>query len=250
MPLNERTPERYYITPNPAEKVTAMRKIASSSILMFFVLFGVITWLAIATSHALLGGLPLGDFRGVTLVFMAILFFYLFAFSVYRLFLWVKPLKEGYIEEGSGEEFVAHVNMLFYLIIFNTLVRTNFVPVPLMRLVYLALGARLGKNTYSAGAILDPPLTRLGDNCIIGHNAVLFAHVIEGKHFSLAPIQIGNQVTIGANAIIMSGVTIGDGAIIAAHAVVMKGTVIGPNEFWGGVPAVRLRQAPEAVEAD
>ena len=25
--------------------------------------------------------------------------------------------------------------------------------------VYLALGARLGANTYSAGALLDPPLT-------------------------------------------------------------------------------------------
>jgi len=169
------------------------------------------------------------------------LFFYLSAFLVYRLFLRLMPLREGYQEVGSAAEFAAQVNILFYLLLFNSLVRTNAIPVPLMRLVYLALGARLGTNTYSAGAILDPPLTVIGRNCIIGHNAVLFAHAIEGQHFSLATVRIGDNVTVGAMAIVMSDVHIGDGAMVSAGAVVVKGTRIGAGEVWGGVPARLLR---------
>lgn len=84
-----------------------------------------------------------------------------------------------------------------------------------MRMIYLALGARLGAETYSAGTILDPPLTEVGARSIIGHDAVLFSHVVEGAALSLAPIRIGDDVTIGAKAVIMPGVVIGNGAIVA-----------------------------------
>ena len=61
----------------------------------------------------------------------------------------------------------------------------------------LVLGAKLGANTYSAGTLLDPALTELGENCIVGHDAVLFCHAIEGPHFSLSRICAGDNVTIG-----------------------------------------------------
>jgi acetyltransferase-like isoleucine patch superfamily enzyme len=48
-------------------------------------------------------------------------------------------------------------------------------------------------------------------------------------------INIGNDVWIGVNNIIMDGVTIGDGAVIAAGAVVTKD--IPPYAIAGGVPA-------------
>ncbi len=219
-----------------------MRQITVGQILTFLFLLAWILVLGIGTTWLLLGALPLGDFRGVVLTASALLLVYLYAFAVYRLFLVVMPLKEGDIPENSRDEFVAQVNILFYLILFNSLIRTHFLPVPLLRLVYLALGARLGRNTYSAGVILDPPLTYIGDNCIIGHDAVLFSHAIEGKHLSLAAIRIGNNVTIGATAVVMSGVNIGDGAIISAGAVVTKGSRIGPEEVWGGIPAKLLKR--------
>ncbi|MBU1690918.1 MAG: acyltransferase [Gammaproteobacteria bacterium] len=218
-----------------------MRKITPPQITLFFLLFGSILLLGIITAYGLLGALPLGDFRGVSVVGGAIVLVYLYGFAVYRLFLHFMPLKEGELAEGSREEFAAQVNILFYLMLFNSLIRTHFLPVPLMRLVYLALGARLGENTYSAGTLLDPPLTEFGANCIIGHDAVLFCHAIEGQHFALSRIRVGDNVTIGATAVIMSGVQIGDGAIVSAGAVVLKDTHIGPNEVWGGVPAKRLR---------
>lgn len=219
-----------------------MRQITSSQILTFLLLLLLILALGIGTTWLLMGALPLGDFRGVALVGASLVLVYLYAFAVYRLFLVVMPLQGGDIVEGSKEEFAAQINILFYLILFNSLIRTHFLPVPLLRLVYLALGARLGHNTYSAGAILDPPLTSIGDNCIIGHNAVLFSHAIEGRRLSLAAIHIGNNVTIGATAVVMSGVTIGDGAIVSAGAVVTKGSCIGTGEVWGGVPAKLLQR--------
>ena len=50
-----------------------------------------------------------------------------------------------------------------------------------------------------------------------------------------APIVIGKNVWIGANATIVPGVTIGNGSIIAAGAVVTKD--VPENVVVGGVPA-------------
>ncbi|HMC39539.1 MAG TPA: CatB-related O-acetyltransferase [Acidimicrobiales bacterium] len=52
---------------------------------------------------------------------------------------------------------------------------------------------------------------------------------------SNGPIRIGNDVWVGWEAAVMSGVTIGDGAVVAARAVVTKD--VRPYEIVGGVPA-------------
>lgn len=53
-------------------------------------------------------------------------------------------------------------------------------------------------------------------------------------------IIIGNDVWIGYEAVIMSGVTIGDGAIIASRAVVTKD--VPPYTIVGGIPAKTIRK--------
>jgi hypothetical protein len=60
--------------------------------------------------------------------------------------------------------------------------------------------------------------------------------------------RIGNDVWIGANAVIMRGVTIGDGAVIGAGAVVTKD--VPPYAVMVGVPAkqIRSRFDPEIVD--
>ncbi|SDT97326.1 DapH/DapD/GlmU-related protein [Desulfobacula phenolica] len=218
-----------------------MRKIKAAPVIIFTFIFSTSLVLAIITTTSLFHFIPLGDFRGITFVAAAVFFLYIYAIFFYRLFLCVIPLREGYFEEGSHEEFGYHVYLLFYLIMFYPLTRSKFIPVPLMRVVYLALGAHLGPNTYSSGTILDPPLTFIGANTIIGQDAVLFSHAIEGRHLSHASIRIGDDVTIGANCVIMSGVSIGDGAVVGSCALVLKDTQIKSGEVWGGVPAHRLR---------
>jgi len=224
-----------------------MRKIGIAEILTFLALFAGIFGLALFTTKHLPGGLALGDFRGVALVAASVLLFYLYAFVVYRLFMFFMPLREGEIAEKSREEFSYHVYLLFYLILFYPLMRSGAMPVPLMRLIYLALGARLGANTYSSGIMLDPPFIEIGCNSIVGQYALLVPHVIEGRRLAHYRIHIGNNVTIGAHAVVLSGVSIGDNAIVATGAVVPKGTRIGPDEVWGGVPARRLRSG-QALE--
>jgi acetyltransferase-like isoleucine patch superfamily enzyme len=51
----------------------------------------------------------------------------------------------------------------------------------------------------------------------------------------LSPVRIGDNVWIGANALILPGVSIGHNAVIAAGSVVTK--EIGEGEVFGGNPA-------------
>lgn len=220
-----------------------MREIKAAQIAFFLALLALIVALVAGTLMVLSRWLlPLADFRAIALCVLALLALYLYGFAVYRLFLKWMPLAEGVAGPGTRAEFVANVNILFYLLLFNSLIRSHVIPVPLLRLVYLALGAKLGRNTYSAGVLLDPPLTFIGSNTIIGHDAVIFAHVIEGDRLELKPVRIGDNVTIGATAVVMAGVTIGDGAIVSAGAVVTKDSRIGPDEIWGGMPARLLKR--------
>ena len=218
-----------------------MRKIRSPEIFTFATLLTVIFLLALATTWLAGTLLPVGDLRGVSLLLIGVFLVYVYAFAAYRLFLSEYPLNEGEIAVGSREEYGYHVYLLFNLILFYPLTRSNVVPVPLMRLVYQLLGARLGDNSYSSGILFDPPLVSMGANCIVGQSALLIPHVIEGQHLAHWRIELGDDVTIGANAVVLAGVTIGDRAIVAIGAVVAKGSVIGPDEIWGGIPARNLR---------
>lgn len=75
----------------------------------------------------------------------------------------------------------------------------------------------------------------------------------EGKHIVGHPatkgdVNIGNDVWIGANAVIMSGVTIGDGAVVGACSVVTKN--VPPYAIVAGNPAriVKYRFDKKTIE--
>ena len=86
---------------------------------------------------------------------------------------------------------------------------------------------------------------RIGDNCNIANNVVIVDHdhnlgecgVEDGLVSS--PIHIGENVWVGANAVILRGVEIGDGSVIAAGAVVNKN--VPAYELWGGMPAKKIK---------
>ena len=63
----------------------------------------------------------------------------------------------------------------------------------------------------------------IGDGALIGHNVALATlnhdqNPANRGALHPAPIAIGKNVWIGANAVVLAGVTVGDGAIIAAGA--------------------------------
>jgi maltose O-acetyltransferase len=84
----------------------------------------------------------------------------------------------------------------------------------------------------------------IGDNVMIGPNVVINSgmhkykqrdKLIRDQGHKLESIIIGNDVWIGANAVIMPGVEIGDGAVIGAGAIVTKS--IPEYAIVVGVPA-------------
>ena len=94
---------------------------------------------------------------------------------------------------------------------------------------------------------------RIGARTLIGYRTQILSgnHVIppRGERIFDAghdnkSVEIANDVWIGANCVILPGVTIGEGAVIAAGAVVTKN--IPAWSIAGGVPAKVLREREEA----
>ncbi|MGY6276122.1 acyltransferase [Methylomonas sp. MgM2] len=220
-----------------------MRQINVLQILVFSFFFCIILGCTLVVTSLLSGILQLGDFRGVVLTFLGVIILYIFALLIFRLFLWVAPLKEGEIPTGSKQEFVYHIYLLFFLVLFYPIMRSGAIPLPIMRMIYLALGAKLGANTYSSGIILDPQFVEVGSNSLIGQYALIVPHALENERLAHYRIRLGNNVTIGAHAVVLGGCVIEDNALVATGAVVKKGTHIAAGEVWGGVPAKRIRGA-------
>lgn len=87
----------------------------------------------------------------------------------------------------------------------------------------------------------------IGDNCLIApfcyfvdsdHGTEL-GSLIREQSMEAAPINIGDDVWLGAGVIVTKGVNIGSGAIVAAGSVVTKD--IQPNAVFGGSPAKFIR---------
>lgn len=130
--------------------------------------------------------------------------------------------------------------------------------------------SEIGSYSYVSGARVGH--ARIGKFCCIGPGAIVGGlgrhptgwvsthplfystlrqvgiNFVDQDHFDELPTaHLGNDVWIGANAIILDGVRIGDGAIIGAGAVVTRD--VAPYQVCAGVPArpVRSRFPPAQV---
>ncbi len=218
-----------------------MRKISLFQISIFVVFFSMIVMLGLGISILLFGNIELRDLRGVFFVAACGGLILIIAILIFRLFLWVTPLKEGEIAMNSDQEVIYHIYLLFFLLFFHPVMRSGIIPVPLMKVIYLALGAKLGTNSYSSGILFDPMFVEVGSNSMIGQNALLVPHSLENDRLAHFRIRIGDNVTIGAHAVVHAGVVIDNNALVASGAVITKNTHIKEGEIWGGVPAKRIR---------
>lgn len=125
----------------------------------------------------------------------------------------------------------------------------------------------IGRNIYVAGARIGD--ASIGAFCSVGVGAWLSSHpshwlsthpafysvrgqsnvtfAIENYFDELGPVKLGNDVWVGARALILDGVSVGDGATIAAGAVVAAN--VPPYAVVRGVPAkvTRFRFEPTVV---
>jgi gamma-carbonic anhydrase len=76
--------------------------------------------------------------------------------------------------------------------------------------------------------------TIIGEDCVIGHMAVVHGCTLEDRAF------------VGMGAVAMDDCRIGEGAMLAAGALLSPGKHIPPREIWVGRPAKFLRLQDEA----
>ena len=125
----------------------------------------------------------------------------------------------------------------------------------------------IGRSTIGASKIFDNPILQIGNNTTVGFgtNISVTKEVTIGDHCMISaccvivdsddhplsplkrlkkmpvekenvkPVRIGNNVWIGAYAVILKGVTIGDNTVIATHSVVTRDCL--PNCVYAGFPA-------------
>lgn len=108
----------------------------------------------------------------------------------------------------------------------------------------------LGKRVFinSGCRFQDQGCITLGDDCLIGHNAVIatLQHDIDPRRRSNlipSPVVIERNVWLGANVTVLPGVTIGEDAVIGAGSIVTK--TIPAGTIAVGSPARVVRTIDE-----
>lgn len=86
----------------------------------------------------------------------------------------------------------------------------------------------------------------IGDDCLIGD----FSTILDTSHHELAPglgiqtepVEIGNNVWIGRNCVVLPGVQIGNNSVVAAGSIVTRD--VPENHLVAGNPAKFVRELP------
>lgn len=117
-----------------------------------------------------------------------------------------------------------------------------FKPLPLVEM-YKRMGVKIGVDCkFQFDVVIDYShywLISIGNNVTLAPRVHILAHDASTKNHlgytRISPVQIGNNVFIGAGSIILPGTNIGDNCIIGAGSVV-KGTLMA-NGVYVGNPA-------------
>ena len=172
-----------------------------------------------------------------------IFFLILFSLSSAMLLRFIRkifPFKYGEYDLNHSQFFLWKLHAVHMHLSFPIL--KIFCPVFLRPLIYKIFGANIGAEVAIAGKILDPFLTSMENNAVIGEDSIITCHAISVSKFYLAPVKIKQGAVVGINSVVMPGVTIEKGAIILPNSVVKMGTTVPANEVWGGIPAKKIKE--------
>lgn len=121
-------------------------------------------------------------------------------------------------------------------------VLSKYMPLKIKNFLLRLTGADIGKDVSIGFAatfdLFQPEMIFVGDNTIIGYDTVLLTHEALQDVMRTGPVNIGENVMVGARSIVLPGVEIGDDAKISANSLVNRD--VKPGEFVGGVPIENL----------
>lgn len=106
------------------------------------------------------------------------------------------------------------------------------------------IGAVIGEGSMIDMNVVLGGRATVGKNCHIGAGTVL-AGVIEPP--SAKPVIVEDDVVIGANCVVLEGVTVGKGAVVAAGAVVIDD--VPPYTVVAGTPARVIKEIDEKTKS-
>lgn len=102
-------------------------------------------------------------------------------------------------------------------------------------------GARLGKGVFvNSLDVTDHNLLDFGDGVVIGGDAHLSGHTVEGGVLRTAPLRLGRGVTVGVGSVVGIGVTAGDECQIGALSLVPKFSILEGGAVYAGIPVKKL----------
>lgn len=142
----------------------------------------------------------------------------------------------------------------------NNTLRENLAGVVHKTVLYVEHGCRLriGDDVGISGAILHAQADLIiGDRCLLGANCSIYTSDFHGVQpaermvsgaIRKAPVVLEDDVWIGANSLILKGVTVGRGSVVGAGSVVTKSIPAGV--IAAGNPARVVRELPAAPTAD
>jgi len=101
-----------------------------------------------------------------------------------------------------------------------------------------------------SGGVRIGARTILGPNVVIvsSHHRIDTTDRIQGAGKTFGRVDIGRDVWIGANAVILAGITVGDGAVVGAGAIVTRS--VAPDVVVAGNPAAPIRTRAAAARLE
>lgn len=100
------------------------------------------------------------------------------------------------------------------------------------------LGANVGRNVWIEAAIIpEPELVTIGDDSVIGENAILQTHLLEDRIMKMSKLKIGKGCKIGAGSIALCDGVLEDHSELGDLSLLMKGETIVEHSKMHGIPA-------------
>jgi acetyltransferase-like isoleucine patch superfamily enzyme len=102
-------------------------------------------------------------------------------------------------------------------------------------------GARMGRRVFvNSLEVTDHNLLDFGDDVVVGGDAHLSGHTVEGGVLKTAPVRLGRGVTVGVGSVVGIGVVAGDGCQIGALSLVPKFANLEEGEVYVGIPVRKM----------